>query len=962
MLKQIFKTGLTYMVMAFMLSNVAFADVPTQIYVDNTPGDTTLEVPEDTSPASIVGQLYTDADPGDITFSEVDTGTPANTRFDVAANGEISYVGGGLDFEFGITTFNLDVEAFEANDLTTIAETITINITDANEIDLIDGGLTFRYYEEQAPTQPFLDYNNFSVHISDPDAGDDVFTTTVTETSCIDNLAANCSGLFNYQVVNQGGQALIQVTGPTFDFETDPVSSYTVVLEAEDAGGATDTETFTIERFNIGEFTSAETTTPDGVYGIGDTIEIFLNFEDPSEWTYDLSGIGAPEVGGTISLDVLVGGNRTVEIANVPANGFAPPRILDDYVYPDGTDNQFRFDYVVQEGDASDDLDYTGVNAYEQNDSEITNLEFDDFYDFDYDGNFGIIEPFLELPEVGSGFSLSDNADIVVDGIRPTIADGRGAIAPTTHVEGDTIEAILEFSEDLNKGLIDGTSTIDLDIGGTIVTADYDAALTGSLLDNELGFTYIVLAGQSDDDGVDIVENSYATNGDVIRDLADNEALVLTHTTYNLPNDNVGQAQAQPSAGGSGSSSNSGNASSPFNTDQSPEEDETPTENTEEPAEETDTPPEEPTEANEPSENNETEEPVEEPTSPSEPVVTPPTQPVVVTPNPPSSSNNLTPSNSSNSGDSGGTDSPIEPLENDSEDKNQEPDIEYRECNSGEYDDSRSLDCDPLVEFILDDPEAGAIQLNLSRLENTKFHSSKFVITGQVLDQEISTVELFVSNNGQIISLGYAEVDELGRFILNNKVALPENSPVLIYGRDVDSPTQSPDYGLEIDPGLPVIEVDLISFVNMGVNRLFESDFEDSDYWTFVSMADVENNMLNARVKSEFETYHKAYWQSIMFGSSAITGSNSDETTLDSPVELKSEIEPFSRHKVTILAERADAKSVPLVIEYYVLPNGFIPGLAVLILLGGFVIWYVWQKRKEKAFLRENVSGELQSV
>lgn len=956
MLKQIFKTGITYVVMAFMLSNVAFADVPTEIYVDNTPGDTTLDVPEDVSPASVVGQLYTDADPGDITFSEVDTGTPANTRFDVAANGEISYVGGGLDFEFDITTFNLDVEAFEANDLTTIAETITINITDANEIDLIDGGLTFRYYEEQDPGQPFLDYDNFSVHLTEPDAGQVVFDTTISEVSCTDNLAGDCSGTFNYQLINNFGSPYIQITGPTFDFETSVETSYTVVLQAEDAGGATDTETFTIVKTDIGEFESAETSNADGLYGIGDTIEVFLNFEDPSEWTYEYSGIGEGSIGPTLLLE-LGDTDREVELANVDPTGLGASIELDDYVYPDGTDNQFRFDYTVQEGDISADLDYVDEDSFAENNANIQNLEFDSSKTFSYEGNFGIIDAFLELPLVGSGFSLSDNADIVVDGIRPTIDGARGSIVATTHVEGDTIEAILEFSEDLNKGLIDGTSTIDLDIGGTIVTADYDGTLTGSLLDNELGFTYLVLDGQLDENGVDVVEDSYTTNGDIIRDLAGNDALDLTHDTFNLPNDNVGQA-VQPSS--SGSSSSSGGSTNPFN--DTPSESETPTEEVEPTPEENNQPepdiqpdptPEPETTPDEPEEGT-----VNEPTTQPQPDVpnnngtneTPTEEPNNTNEVEPDFSGSLTTDNSTN-GEDLNPETPQDEVEEVAE-----------SCDNVNFDESKSLDCDPLVEFIVNDVEAGVIQLNLSKVKPTKFNNSRFVVTGQVFDQEISTVELFVSNNGQIISLGYAEVDELGRFILNNKVALPENSPVLIYGRDVDSPTQSPDYGLEIDPGLPVIEVDLISFVNMGVNRLFESDSEESDYWTFVSMADVENNMLNARVKSEFETYHKAYWQSIMFGSSAITGSNSDETTLDSPAELKSEIEPFSRHKVTILAERADAKSVPLVIEYYVLPNGFIPGLAVLILLGGFVIWYVWQKRKEKAFLRENVSGELQSV
>jgi hypothetical protein len=948
----------------FLFANSAYADSPTEIYVDATPGDTTLEINEETAGGTVIGTLETDATPGDITFYEGAGPNPATPRFDVAANGDITVVNGDLiNYEDGSTSYSLLVEAEETGGVT-ITETITINLIDINdEPEFNDPGIIelLRFEEQGAGAQVFYSENSFIVF--DEDATDTPDTLTLSETACVDNLTNDCSGLFTYDFVDYpdgfgGFNTRLTLTQPDYDYEDRAgVDHYDISLQVLDDEGLSDTETFRIINSNLGETEDATSANADDTYKIGDQIYIDVNLSDSDILFYenqprDEFFTPEPTVSPTLELQ-LDSGTTSATLDNLPDDTFDHGGIN----FATGTDENFggsgpgapvtflRFLYTVAEGDSSSDLSYTDEDAIDMGTGELIDFDFaQDNFNGDYYFEDGVGQPVIpiDLPTPGLVGSLSFAKDLVIDGIRPTIDSGEGAAVATTHGEGDSLTAIINFTEDIDKALIDQTSTIELDIGGTIVVADYDGVATGLLNDNQFGFTYVVAAGLFDDDGVDIVSDSFDEDIDTYYDLAGNIVNDFSHATFNLNNDNVDSLAVAPPAGGgggSGSSSSGGNSSSPFTPEPQPEPETTPEpqpepETTPEPQPEPETTPEpqpEPETTPEPQPEPETTpEPQPEPeTTPEpqpEPETTPEPQPEPETSPEPDFSGSLV-TNNKQTKDS----TEVESCED------YDPEAEYTE--------SIAYDCDPSEEYI-EETDSVSIQLNLPQDQTSRYNNDSIVITGKVSDLSIENVEIIAISEGQTYKLGVAEVDEAGKFLLLNNTKLPIDSNILVYGRDIDSPTQSPDYGLEISQNVRLIETELISFADKVVDRLYESNDEETDYWTVVNMSLIENGGLEARVKSELNTNHKAFWQSIMYGSAAITGSNSDETVLVAPDELKDEVKPFSKHRVTILAEKTGANSVPMVIEYYVVPNGFVPGVLIIALVVLMLSWYLYNKKR----------------
>src|SRR5947209_15374968 len=69
---------------------------------------------------------------------------------------------------------------------------------------------------------------------------------------------------------------------------------------------------------------------------------------------------------------------------------------------------------------------------------------------------------------------------------------------------------------------VSGTPHLALNIGGTTVQANY---LSGSG-SNALVFTYTILAGQTDTDGISLDANALSLNGGTITDAAGNPAIL----------------------------------------------------------------------------------------------------------------------------------------------------------------------------------------------------------------------------------------------------------------------------------------------------------------------------------------------------------------------------------------------------------------------------------------------------
>lgn len=250
------------------------------------------------------------------------------------------------------------------------------------------------------------------------------------------------------------------------------------------------------------------------------------------------------------------------------------------------------------------------------------------------------------------------------------------------------------------------------------------------------------------------------------------------------------------------------------------------------------------------------------------------------------------------------------------------------------------LDCDPLEENLQEEEgEQPAVALNLPQDKSSSFPSEKFYITGKVYNtEEVSEVEVYAEiGSGNNIILGKAEVDNFGRFSLLNKKSIPKNQNIELKARAIieEDEVESPNYLVNLsDSELPRIPTELMSFTDKTAAQLLETE---NGYFTFVNTAEFLNR-LELRVKSQFRTRHNFYWNSILIGSSAITGSNSNETVVYAPQEVLDDIKPYSRHKVTVVAESVDnpnQKGIPLVIDYMYIPTYtyYIAFLLVFLLL-----------------------------
>ncbi len=136
---------------------------------------------------------------------------------------------------------------------------------------------------------------------------------------------------------------------------------------------------------------------PDGHYGLGET------------------------VGVTVELSAAVSADGTPAMALETGTSDA----VADYLDGSGTES-LGFAYTVSEGDLSADLAYASPEALS---GTIRDL-------------FGL-DAILTLPAPGAVGSLSANADLVIDGIRPTAA----LSSPAPDLVGDLFEVTVSFSE-----------------------------------------------------------------------------------------------------------------------------------------------------------------------------------------------------------------------------------------------------------------------------------------------------------------------------------------------------------------------------------------------------------------------------------------------------------------------------------------------------------------------------------
>jgi len=184
--------------------------------------------------------------------------------------------------------------------------------------------------------------------------------------------------------------------------------------------------------------TSITSSTANGSYKVGDTISIQVGFDN------------AVTVGGTPQLTLATGGaGRAVS-----------------YASGSGT-NTLTFNYTVQAGDSSADLDVFSTGALGLNGGSITQTS-------------GGAAATLTLPTPGAAGSLGANRALVIDGVAPTLSI-------TSNVSmlkaGETATITFTFSEAPTGFAWDGSSGDVVVSGGTL------GAISGAGLTRTASFT-----------------------------------------------------------------------------------------------------------------------------------------------------------------------------------------------------------------------------------------------------------------------------------------------------------------------------------------------------------------------------------------------------------------------------------------------------------------------------------------
>src|SRR6476661_6261343 len=221
--------------------------------------------------------------------------------------------------------------------------------------------------------------------------------------------------------------------------------------------------------------TAVTATTADGSYGVGSTIVIAVTFD------------AAVNVTGTPQLQLETG--TTDQFAT--------------YISGSGG-TALTFNYVVQAGDTSADLEYLATNALTLNGGTIKETAGSAF------------DAFFTLPTLASANSLGGSKAIVIDGVAPTITSVTSTTANGSYNTTNNINVTVNFSEAVT--LAGGNMTVALDTGGTVTIAPF----TGT---SAVG-SYTPAAGQNSTDlnstGITLAV------GATLRDAAGNNATTLT--------------------------------------------------------------------------------------------------------------------------------------------------------------------------------------------------------------------------------------------------------------------------------------------------------------------------------------------------------------------------------------------------------------------------------------------------
>jgi hypothetical protein len=243
--------------------------------------------------------------------------------------------------------------------------------------------------------------------------------------------------------------------------------------------------------------------TPGAAGSLGANKNIVIDTQAPTVTSVTSNKANGSYKAGEV-IDIRVVFSETVNVSGTPQitleTGVTDQVV--NYTSGSGT-NTLIFNYTVQAGDVSSDLDYVATNSLALNGGTIRDAATNDAT--------------LTLPAPGAANSLGANKNIVIDTQAPTVTSVTSNKTNGSYTVGEVIDIRVVFSETVN---VTGTPQITLETGVTDRVVNYSSG-TGS---NTLIFNYTVQAGDVSNDLDYVATNSLALNGGTIRDAATNDA------------------------------------------------------------------------------------------------------------------------------------------------------------------------------------------------------------------------------------------------------------------------------------------------------------------------------------------------------------------------------------------------------------------------------------------------------
>jgi hypothetical protein len=233
---------------------------------------------------------------------------------------------------------------------------------------------------------------------------------------------------------------------------------------------------------NAANVTSVTSTSPNGTYSVGQTINVRVTMSE------------AVTVTGIPQLTLETGSSDAV----VSYSGAQDTPVTD-----------LDFTYTVATGNISSDLDYPSTSSLALNGGSILDSATN--------------PASLTLPTPGAANSLGANSAIAVDGVAPTVSNVTSSTANGSYRAGQTISIQVNFSEAVT---VSGTPTLTLETGASDAIVSY----TGGSGTSSLTFSFIIAAGANSSDLDCQSANALALNGGTIVDAAGNNATTTVAT------------------------------------------------------------------------------------------------------------------------------------------------------------------------------------------------------------------------------------------------------------------------------------------------------------------------------------------------------------------------------------------------------------------------------------------------